>query len=40
LSLRGITPDLSKEIEALAKERERLAQLIHRDEAADAEQDE
>ncbi len=36
LSLRGVRPELSKEIEALAKERERLAQLIHREEAADA----
>lgn len=30
LSLRGVAPDLSKEIEALAQERERLASLIRR----------
>ncbi len=32
LSLRGVSPDLSKEIESLAKEREKLASLIHRQE--------
>ena len=37
LSLRGMTPDLSKQIEALAQERERLAQLIHRAETTDTE---
>ncbi len=36
LSLRGVTPDLSKQIEALAQERERLASLIHRDESSEA----
>jgi voltage-gated potassium channel len=40
LSRRFTTLDLSKEIEALAKERERLADLLHRAEAADAGKDE
>ena len=40
LSLRGVTPDLTKQIEALAQERERLAGLIRRGEKRDAEQDE
>ena len=39
LSLRGVTPDLTKQIEALAQERERLASLIRRGEYRDAEQD-
>lgn len=38
LSLRGMTPDLTKQIETLAQEHERLTQLIHREEATDAEQ--
>ena len=33
LSLRGVSPELSKQIEDLAKERERLARLIHHAEA-------
>ncbi len=40
LSFRGVTPDLSKQIEELAKERERLAHLIHRVEASEADRDE
>jgi hypothetical protein len=40
LSLRGVTPDLTKQIEALAQERERLAGLIRRGEAGDTKQDE
>jgi voltage-gated potassium channel len=40
LSRRFATPDLSKEIEALAKERERLADLLHRAEAPNAGKDE
>ncbi len=40
LSLRGVTPDLSKEVEALAKERERLAELIHHNETSEARKDE
>jgi tetrahydromethanopterin S-methyltransferase subunit C len=39
LSLRGVTPDLAKHIEALAQERERLAALFHRDETKVDEQD-
>ena len=39
LSLHLASPDLTKEIEALAKERERLAQLVHRQAASEAEQD-
>ncbi len=40
LSLKGMTPELSKQIEALAQERERLAQLIHRAESSTEEQGE
>ncbi len=40
LSLRGVTPDLSKQIEELAQERERLASLIHRADAPGARKDE
>ena len=39
LSLGRITPDVSRQIEELTKERERLAALIHRDEAKGDEQD-
>jgi len=39
LSLRLTTPDLSKEVEALTKERDRLANLIHRDEASATKRD-
>ena len=39
LALRGIAPDLSKEIGELAKERERLAHLIHREEESEVEHD-
>ena len=40
LSLRSAMPDLMKEKEALAKERERVASLIHRDEAPESKRDE
>ncbi len=36
LSLRGVTPDLSKQIEALTQEREKLASLLHHVEATGA----
>jgi len=39
LSLRGVTPDLSKQIEALTQERERLTQVLHRVDTTKAEQD-
>jgi voltage-gated potassium channel len=38
-SAHGVTPDLTKQIDALAQERERLASLIHRAEAAATDQD-
>jgi hypothetical protein len=37
LALRGVTPDLSREIEALTRERERLNHVLHRVEATNAE---
>ncbi len=40
LGLRGVAPDLSREIEELSKERERLAHLIHRAEASRSQPDE
>ena len=39
LGLRSVAPDLSKEIEELAKERERLAHLIHRAGAGESQPD-
>lgn len=39
LSLRGVTPDLTRQIEALARERERLTHMLHRVEATKTEQD-
>jgi hypothetical protein len=39
LSLRGVALDLSKEIAALTRERERLAQLVHHAEASESQRD-
>jgi voltage-gated potassium channel len=39
LSAHGVTPDLTQQIDALAQERERLASLIHRAEAATTDPD-